>query len=106
LSQKQKIFFWKNHCRGALLFVSAGNGNRKNRPKILSGNSKSLFICHRSYLSGYAQSYAWNINFNNPDKKDWTPNRFGPQSNNLGAVIRGFISTTKRFANEKSIEFE
>lgn len=44
--------------------------------------------------------------FNRPDKTDWTPNKFGVQSQNLGAVIRGFKSTTKRFANQSKIEFE
>lgn len=44
--------------------------------------------------------------FNNPDKKEWTPNQFGPQSKNLAAVIRGFKSSTKRYANQNSIEFE
>lgn len=44
--------------------------------------------------------------FNTPNKVDWTPNRFGPQSQNLGAVIRGFKSTTKRYANLNHIEFE
>ncbi|MEN9336809.1 MAG: hypothetical protein RLZZ500_1796 [Bacteroidota bacterium] len=44
--------------------------------------------------------------FNNPEKKDWTPNSFGVQSNNLAAVIRGFKSSTKRYANQNNIEFE
>ena len=38
--------------------------------------------------------------------REWTPNKFGPQSKNLGAVIRGFKSTTKRYANDNTIEFE
>ncbi|MCZ8169568.1 transposase [Flavobacterium sp.] len=44
--------------------------------------------------------------FNNTDKKEWTPNQFGPQSKNLAAVIRGFKSSTKRYANQNGIEFE
>lgn len=40
------------------------------------------------------------------DKTDWTPNKFGPQSNNLGAIIRGFISSVKRYANQINIEFD
>lgn len=44
--------------------------------------------------------------FNKPDYDQWNPNRFGVQSKNLGAVIRGFKSTTKRFANSNAIEFE
>jgi REP element-mobilizing transposase RayT len=44
--------------------------------------------------------------FNRPDKMDWTPNQFGVQSQNLGAVIRAFKSTTKRYANQNNIEFE
>ncbi len=44
--------------------------------------------------------------FNRPDKKDWTPNKFGVQSQNLGAVIRAFKSSLKRYANQNNIEFE
>lgn len=44
--------------------------------------------------------------FNRPDKIDWKPNQFGGQSQNLGAVIRAFKSTTKRFANQNNILFE
>ncbi len=44
--------------------------------------------------------------FNKQDYNEWKPNQFGIQSKNLGAVIRGFKSTTKRFANENNIEFE
>jgi len=40
------------------------------------------------------------------DKTDWTPNKFGPQSNNLGAIIRGFKSSVKRYANQNKIQFE
>lgn len=40
------------------------------------------------------------------NKTDWTPNKFGPQSNNLGAIIRGFKSSVKRYANQHNIEFE
>lgn len=43
--------------------------------------------------------------FDRSDKHDWTPNKFGPQSQNLGAVLRGFKSTLKRFANQNNIEF-
>jgi len=32
-------------------------------------------------------------------------NKFGPQSQNLGAVIRGFKSSLKRYANENNIDF-
>jgi REP element-mobilizing transposase RayT len=44
--------------------------------------------------------------FNRPDKIDWQPNKFGVQSKNLGAVIRAFKSSVKRFANQNQIEFE
>lgn len=43
--------------------------------------------------------------FNKPDKYDWIPNKFGPQSKNLAAVIRAYKSTLKRFANQNKIEF-
>lgn len=44
--------------------------------------------------------------FNKPDKTDWQPNQFGPQSQNLGAVIRAYKSSVKRYANQNNIEFE
>ena len=44
--------------------------------------------------------------FNRPDKTDWQPNKFGAQSQNLGAVIRAFKSSVKRFANQNDIKFE
>ena len=43
--------------------------------------------------------------FNNPDKTDWSPNVFGPQSQNLGAVIRAFKSSVKRHTNQNNIPF-
>lgn len=43
--------------------------------------------------------------FNKPDKQDWVPNKFGVQSQNLAAVIRGYKSSVKRFANLNNIEF-
>ncbi len=44
--------------------------------------------------------------FNKPITTDWQPNKFGIQSQNLGAVIRAFKSSTKRYANENNIKFE
>lgn len=43
---------------------------------------------------------------NPTDKTDWKPNKFGPQSNNLGAIIRAYKSSLKRYANQNNIEFE
>ena len=43
--------------------------------------------------------------FNKPDKTDWTPNKFGVQSQNLGSVMRAFKSSVKRYANDNHIEF-
>lgn len=44
--------------------------------------------------------------FDRPDKIDWTPNKFGPQSKNLGAVVRAFKCTVKRYANQNEIPFQ
>lgn len=44
--------------------------------------------------------------FNCPAKNNWEPNKFAGQSKNLGAVIRAFKSTTKKYANQNNIEFE
>lgn len=44
--------------------------------------------------------------FNRPEKTDWNESRFGSQSQNLGAVIRGYKASVKRFANNNQIEFD
>ena len=43
---------------------------------------------------------------NNPEKTDWQPNTFGRQSRNIPAIIRGFKSSLKRYANQNDICFE
>ncbi|MFA5817163.1 MAG: hypothetical protein WC865_16275 [Bacteroidales bacterium] len=40
-----------------------------------------------------------------PRRLDWNPNQFGPQSQNLASVIRGFKGAVKSFAMAHSIEF-
>ena len=42
---------------------------------------------------------------NNPHKKQWTKNEFGPQSRNLGSVIRGFKAAVKTYATKNNIDF-
>jgi REP element-mobilizing transposase RayT len=43
--------------------------------------------------------------FNKPDTQIWQPNKPGPQSGNLGSVIRGFKAGVKTFATKSEIEF-
>ncbi|WP_288428586.1 transposase [uncultured Spirosoma sp.] len=40
-----------------------------------------------------------------PAYADWQPNRFGPQRQNLGSIIRGFKSGVKSFATANQIDF-
>ena len=42
---------------------------------------------------------------NKEEERIWAPNVFGTQSRNLGAIIRGFKSSVKRYANEHNIDF-
>ena len=42
---------------------------------------------------------------NKKNKRDNCTNAFGSQSNNLGAVIRGFKGAVTRYANSENIEF-
>jgi putative transposase len=42
---------------------------------------------------------------NKPHKTDWRPNKFGPQSQNLGSVLRGYKASVKTFATTNNIEF-
>ncbi|MEL6589249.1 MAG: hypothetical protein AAFQ87_13260 [Bacteroidota bacterium] len=45
------------------------------------------------------------LNFERDDLSDWKPSQFGPQSQNLGAVIRGYKAGVKSFATKHGIEF-
>jgi len=44
--------------------------------------------------------------FNQTPKAEWSINKFGTQSRNLGSVIRAFKSSLKRYANIHGIPFE
>lgn len=43
--------------------------------------------------------------FNVPWLHDWTTNKFGPQSKNLGSVMRGYKASVKTFSTINNIEF-
>ena len=43
---------------------------------------------------------------NKPGYLGWKPNAFGPQSKNLGSIIRAYKNSVKRYANQNNIEFE
>lgn len=43
---------------------------------------------------------------NRPENYQGQPNTFGPQRQNLGAIVRAFKSSVKRFANQNNLEFE
>lgn len=45
------------------------------------------------------------IFINKPDKEKWEPNRFGPQSQNLASIIRGYKAAVKAYATINNIEF-
>ncbi|QHV95154.1 transposase [Spirosoma endbachense] len=42
---------------------------------------------------------------NKPDYNDWRPNAFGPQSNNIPSIIRGFKSGVTAYATIHQIPF-
>jgi putative transposase len=42
---------------------------------------------------------------NKPAKTTWEANKFGPQRNNLGSIIRGYKSSVKTYAVTNNIEF-
>ena len=39
-------------------------------------------------------------------QRKWNPNKFGPQSNNLASIIRGFKISVKKWATTNDIYFE
>lgn len=45
------------------------------------------------------------IFFDKPNYSDWQPNTFGPQSQNLGSVLRGYKAGVKAFATTNNIDF-
>lgn len=45
------------------------------------------------------------IFINKPDYDVWQPNKFGPQSFNLGSIIRGYKVGVKKYATMNGIEF-
>ena len=42
---------------------------------------------------------------NKPEYNEWQTNKFGPQSKNLGSIIRGYKAGVKTFATTNQIEF-
>lgn len=42
---------------------------------------------------------------NKPDKINWQPNQFGPQSQNLVSIIRGYKASVKKYATLNNIDF-
>ena len=40
-----------------------------------------------------------------PDKTSWEMNKFGVQKDNLAAILRGYMASLKKHANENDIEF-
>ncbi len=40
-----------------------------------------------------------------PDYNDWQPNRFGPQQDNLAAVVRGFKAGVTAFCRRQPLDF-
>ncbi|NUQ43374.1 MAG: hypothetical protein HUU32_18445 [Calditrichaceae bacterium] len=43
--------------------------------------------------------------FDKPGYEEWRKNQFGPQSQNLGSVIRGYKAGVKKYATMNNIEF-
>ena len=46
------------------------------------------------------------ISINKPFHEKWQPNKFGPQSQNLGSIIGGFKAAVKNYSTLKNIIFE
>ena len=45
------------------------------------------------------------LSINKPGYRDWKPNAFAPQSQNLPSVVRGYKAATKKYATVNSLEF-
>ena len=46
------------------------------------------------------------IYFDKPDYDKWETNKFGPQSQNLGSVLRGYKIGVTKFSNERKLTFD
>ena len=46
------------------------------------------------------------ISINKPIREKWQPNKFGPQSQNLGSIIGGFKAAVKKYSTLNKIDFQ
>ena len=67
-------------------------------PKLNNCVELDSYILMPNHLHGI-------VCFGEKRRLDWNPNQFGPQSQNLASVIRGFKGAVKSFAMAHSIEF-
>jgi putative transposase len=67
-------------------------------PKHFSFVELDEFVIMPNHIHGI-------IFINKPDKVDWNYNKFGAQSQNLGAVMRGYKASVKTYATTNNIEF-
>lgn len=93
-----------NHIHGILIFNK--NGDDKNKTGGTNANRMDGFG-----MGGIVQTQNFAsvpTNPTNPDKPNHAPsakNKFGPLSQNLGSVVRGFKIGVTKFANNNNLEF-
>ena len=59
-----------------------------------------------SHTENKTQNISETQNFASLHQRQWNTNKFGPQSNNLASIIRGFKIGVKKFATTNDIIFE
>jgi len=105
LHKEQTKLFWRNRCKYAKYCVFATNTNGCQGGKELERNTSSFpfaeldeFVVMPNHIHGI-------LFFNPPYLRDWTTNKFGPQSKNLASVIRGYKASVKTFSTINQIQF-
>ena len=73
---------------------------------IMPNHIHGIIIINKNDVETHDYASHNNKTDNCPSLQQWQENKFGVQSKNIPAIIRGFKSSVKRFANLNNIEFE
>jgi putative transposase len=73
---------------------------------IMPNHIHGIIIINKNTVETHDYASNDNKTDNRPSLPQWQENKFGVQSKNIPAIVRGFKSSVKRFANLNNIEFE
>jgi|SRR5665647_2106122 len=85
-----------NHFHG-IVMIGENKFNSENTMNINGTNNTGINVMRRDAMHGVST---------NQNTDAAAKNKFGPQSKNLGSIIRGFKSSVTTFAGKNNIAFE